>query len=63
MSKIQIYTKSKNIKFTERQWNTLLILKRYDVDICRFIRDAVAEKIKRDWPEIKAYKDSQKVPF
>lgn len=63
MTKIQVYTESKTIKFSTQQMETLKILKRYDVDVSRFIREAISEKIKREWKEIKQYKDNSKVPF
>ena len=62
MPKIQVFTKSKTIKLTEQQFDALKVLKRYDVDVCRFIRDAIAEKIAKEWPEIRTRK-TNKVPF
>ena len=38
-------------------------LKTYNVDISRFVRDAVKEKIQRDWKNIKEEKDNFKYPF
>ena len=63
MGEIQVYTESKTIKFTKQQMDSLNTLKRYDVDVSRFIRDAVSEKIKRDWKEIKQHKDNSNIPF
>ena len=53
MAKIQLYTESKTIKLTKQQANSLNVLKSYNVDVSRFIQDAIAEKIKRDWKSIK----------
>ena len=44
MAKIQLYTKSKTIKLTKQQVNSLNVLKSYNVDVSRFIRDAIEEK-------------------
>ena len=63
MAKIQQYTESKTIKLTKQQANSLNVLKSYNVDISRFIRDAIAEKINRDWKIIKENRDNSKVPF
>ena len=63
MSKIQIYTESKTVKLSKQQVNSLNVLKSYDVDISRFIRDAIAEKIKRDWKMIKDERNNSKIPF
>ena len=60
---MQQYTESKSIKFSKIQMETLEKLKRYDVNIGQFIRCAIAEKIKREWPEIKERKERIKLPF
>jgi hypothetical protein len=46
------YKHSKVIKLTEVQYNTLKKLKNYNVRVCDFIRDAIAEKLERDKHEI-----------
>lgn len=48
---------------SETQANSLKVLKSYDVVVSRFIRQAIKEKIKRDWPEIKSQKTKTKLPF
>lgn len=63
MAKLQLYTESKTIKLTKQQVNSLNVLKLYNVDVSRFIRDAIAEKIKRDWKIIKIEHDNSKIPF
>lgn len=40
------YTKTKVIRISEVQLNTLQKMKSYNVDVGKFIRDAIAEKIK-----------------
>jgi len=57
------YTYKKQIGFTELQRKTFEILKNYDVNINQFIRQAVKEKIKRDWKEIKEKKEKIELPF
>ena len=55
----EIYT----IRFSKQQAESLQKLKDYDVSISRFIRIAIAEKIKRDWKQIKQQKERVKLPF
>ena len=57
MPKPQIYTKTKVIKITEVQFNTLKKLEQYNIRVCDFIRDAIAEKLKRDGHEITRKKE------
>jgi hypothetical protein len=52
MSKPIKYTKSKVIKLTEVQYNTLKKLENYNVRVCDFVRDAIAEKLEREKHEI-----------
>lgn len=56
-------TEIKPIRFTKQQIETLDILKAYNVDVAEFIREAIKEKIKRDWPSIKERKNREKMPF
>ena len=51
------------IRFTEKQAESLQKLKDYDVNVSQFIRLAIAEKIKRDWKQIKEKKERVKLPF
>ena len=46
------YTKSKVVKLTEVQYNTLKKLGNYNVRVCDFVRDAIAEKLEREKHEI-----------
>ena len=57
------YTVIHTIRFSEKQAETLQKLKDYDVNISKFIRLAIAEKIKRDWKQIKSEKQRVKLPF
>ncbi len=52
MSKPIKYTKTKVIKLTEVQYNTLKKLENYNVRVCDFVRDAIAEKLERKKHEI-----------
>lgn len=51
------------IRFSVQQSESLQKLKDYDVNISQFIRIAIAEKIKRDWKQIKENKQRVKLPF
>ena len=52
-----------SVRFSDIQIKTLEKLKEYDVNVSKFIRLAVAEKIKRDWKSIKINKEKIKLPF
>ena len=56
-------TNNYTIRFSDEQINTLNKLKDYDVNVSKFIRLAIAEKIKRDWKQIKEKKQRVKLPF
>ena len=57
------YTKSKVIKITDVQFETLKKLESYNVRVCDFIRDAISEKIKREGLEIKQKSQKKYTPF
>ena len=57
------YTVIHTIRFSEKQAETLQKLKDYDVNVSKFIRLAIYEKIKRDWKHIKEKKERVKLPF
>jgi len=56
-------TKSKTIRFSETQMNSLATLEDYGVNVNHFIRLAVKEKLSRDWKQIKESKNKSKCPF
>ena len=56
-------TKSKTIRFSETQMNSLFILESYGVNVNHFIRLAVKEKLQKDWKSIKEKKEKIKCPF
>lgn len=45
-------TKTKTIRITEVQHQTLKKMKSYNVDVGRFIRDAIKEKIQKEYSEL-----------
>ena len=56
-------TKSKTIRFSEVQMNSLAILENYGVNVNQFIRLAVKEKLQKDWKTIKEKKEKIICPF
>ena len=57
------YTYKKQIGFTETQRKSLQKLENYGVNVNQFIRQAVKEKITRDWKMIKEEKERIRLPF
>ena len=57
------YTIRQVVMITDKQSETLDILRKYDVNISQFIRIAIKEKIGRDWKSIKEKKERIKLPF
>jgi len=49
---MQLYTKVKVIRISESQHKTLQKMKSYNVDVGKFIRDAIAEKIKMEYKDL-----------
>lgn len=49
---MKIYSKTKVIRISESQLKTLQKMKSYKVDVCKFIRDAISEKIKREYKNL-----------
>jgi hypothetical protein len=60
---MQKHTERYEVKLTKEQRSSLEILKYHDVNVSQFIRDAIREKIKREWPKIKESKNKNKCPF
>lgn len=56
------YTKVKVIKITDQQHQTLKKLDSYNINVAQFIRDAIAEKIKREYQYL-IPKEKSKCPF
>ena len=59
---MKLYTKTKVIRISETQHKTLVKMKSYNVDVAQFIRDAIAEKIKREYSNL-IPKEKSKCPF
>jgi hypothetical protein len=57
------YTKTKVIRISETQLNTLQKMKSYNVDVGNFIREAIAEKIKREYNQLIIKPKKSECPF
>jgi len=60
---MQKYTKTKVIRINEIQLKTLQKMKSYNVDVSQFIRDAIAEKIKKEYANLIPKPKKIKCPF
>ena len=56
-------TNNYTIRFSDEQINSLNKLKDYDVNVSKFIRLTITEKIKKDWKQIKQQQEQVKLPF
>lgn len=56
-------TKTKVIRISETQHKTLQKMKSYNVDVGKFIRDAIAEKIKKEYSELIPKPKKEYCPF
>jgi hypothetical protein len=57
------YTKTKVIRISETELATLKKMKSYNIDTGRFIREAIAEKIKREYKELIPKTKKEYCPF
>ena len=57
------YTKTKVLRISETQHNTLIKMKSYNVDVSEFIRQAIKEKINRDYKDLKPKPKKEYCPF
>lgn len=60
---MKFYTKTKVIRISETQHQTLQKMKSYNIDVGKFIRNAIAEKIKREYSELIPKPKKEKIPF
>ena len=60
---MKLYTKTKVIRVSEVQLNTLQKMKSYNVDIGNFIREAIAEKIQREYKDLLPKPKKEYCPF
>ena len=51
---MKLYTKVKVIRISEEQHNTLVKMKSYNVDVGKFIREAVRDKINKEYKYLTA---------
>ena len=56
-------TKIHKVRITEQQSFAFEQLKKYDVNLSQFIRQAIKEKLQRDLKQIKEDKHKIKLPF
>ncbi len=49
---MKLYTKTKVVRISETQLKTLQKMKTYNIDVGKFIRDAIAEKIKLEYKDL-----------
>lgn len=49
---MKFYTKTKVIRISESQLKTLQKMKSYNVDVGHFIREAIKEKIQREYKDL-----------
>ena len=57
------YTQTKVIRITEIQHKTLQKMKYYNVDVGKFIREAISEKIKIEYNNLIPKQETIKCPF
>jgi len=60
---MKLYTKVKVIRISESQHKTLQKMKSYNVDVGNFIRDAISEKIKREYKDLLPKPKKEYCPF
>ncbi len=53
----------KTIRFTGTQAESLKTLESYNVNVSQFIRQAIKEKLQKEWKQIKEEKERVKLPF
>lgn len=60
---MKLYTKVKVIRISEMQLKTLQKMKSYNVDVGNFIREAIHEKIKKEYKELILKPKKSDCPF
>jgi hypothetical protein len=63
MSRPLKYNKPRTTKFSEVQDNTLNKLSSYKINVAQFIRDAIAEKIQREYKDLLPKPKKKYCPF
>jgi hypothetical protein len=59
----KLLTKTKVIRISDVQHKTLVKMKSYNIDVGKFIRDAISEKIKREYKDLLPKPNHFKIPF
>ena len=57
------YSKIKVLRISETQHETLVKMKSYKIDVSEFIRQAIKEKINRDYKDLKPKPKKEYIPF
>ena len=57
------HTKTKTLRISETQHNTLVKMKSYNVDVSEFIRQAIKDKINREYKDLKPKPEKEHCPF
>lgn len=60
---MQKYTKVKVIRIRQTQFDTLKKMQSYNIDVADFIRNAIAEKIKREYKDLIPKPKKEYCPF
>jgi murein endopeptidase len=60
---MKVKTVRQTIMISKKQKESLKILASYDVNISQFIRQAIKEKLSKDWKKIKEAKEKINLPF
>jgi len=60
---MKLYTKVKVIRISETQLNTLQKMKSLNVDVGKFIRQAIQDKIKREYQQLILKPKKSDCPF
>jgi hypothetical protein len=60
---MKLLNKTKVIRISETQLKTLQKMKYYNVDVGKFIREAIQEKIKREYKELILKNKKSDCPF
>jgi len=60
---MKTYIKTKTIRLSDIQYNTLIKMRSYNIEIGKFIRDAISEKIKKEYHELIPKPKKENCPF
>lgn len=60
---MKLYTKTKVIRISEIQLKTLQKMKSYNIDVGSFVREAIADKINREYKDLIPKPKKEYCPF